>query len=138
RNNTATNTAAVPLNQLFHPANSKRASISPECAILSSMIFILALFSRLMGAQTADLAITGARIYTLNPRTPVVSAIAVKRGKVLATGNRIDQHLGASTRRIDATGATIIPGMIDSHVHLRAFGDSLEILDLRAASSAEE
>jgi hypothetical protein len=31
------------------------------------MILILALFSGLMGAQTADLAVTGARIYTLNP-----------------------------------------------------------------------
>ena len=102
------------------------------------MILILALFSGLMGAQTADLAVTGARIYTLNPRTPVVSAIAVKDGKVLAIGNQIDQHLGASTRRIDAKRATIIPGLIDSHVHMRSLGDSLEILDLRAARSAEE
>ena len=91
-----------------------------------------------MRAQTADLAITGARIYTLNPRIPVVSAIAVKDGKVLAIGDKIDKHLGASTRRIDAKGSTIIPGLIDSHVHLRALGDSLEILDLRSARSAEE
>jgi len=89
-----------------------------------------------MGAQTADFAITGARIYTLNPRTPVVSAIAVKDGKVLAIGDKIEHHLGPATRRIDAKGSTIIPGLIDSHVHMRALGDSLEILDLRAAKSA--
>jgi predicted amidohydrolase YtcJ len=102
------------------------------------MIFILALFSGLMGAQTADLVITGARIYTLNPRAPVVSAIAVRDGKVLAIGEKIEQYLGASTRRIDGKGSTIIPGLIDSHVHMRALGYSLEILDLRAARSAEE
>jgi predicted amidohydrolase YtcJ len=102
------------------------------------MIFILALFSGLMGAQIADFAVTGARIYTLNPRTPVVSALAVKDGKVLAVGDKIDQYLGPSTRRIDAKGAAIVPGLIDSHVHMRALGDSLEILDLRAARSAEE
>jgi predicted amidohydrolase YtcJ len=102
------------------------------------MILILALFSGLMSAQTADLAVTGARIYTLNPRSPMVSAIAVKDGKVLAAGDHVERHLGPSTHRIDAKGATIVPGLIDSHVHMRALGDSLEILDLRATKSAEE
>src|SRR5260370_38702319 len=118
RNKADIGPAAVPLTQVFHPGSSKPASISPECAILSSRILILALFSGLMGAQTADLAITGARIYTLNPRTPLVSAIAVKDGKVLAVGDRIEQYLGASTRRSHAKGATIIPGLIDSHLHM--------------------
>jgi predicted amidohydrolase YtcJ len=102
------------------------------------MNFILALFSGLMGAQTADLAVTGARIYTLNPKNPVASAIAVKDGKVLAVGDNMAPYLGSSTRRIDAKGTTIVPGLIDSHVHMRSLGDSLEILDLRATQSAEQ
>src|SRR5438876_1246526 len=106
-------TAAVQLTHVFHPGSSKPASSSPECAILSSMNLILALFSGLMGAQTADLAITGARIYTLDPHNPVASAIAVKEGKILAAGDIVDVHryLGAETRRIDAKGATILPGL---------------------------
>ena len=91
-----------------------------------------------MGAQTADLAITGARIYTLNPQNQVVSAIAVKDGKVLAVGDSVEPYLGPSTRRIDAQGATIVPGLIDAHVHMRNFGDSLQILDLRGTKSAEQ
>jgi predicted amidohydrolase YtcJ len=102
------------------------------------MILILALFSGLMRAQTADMVITGARIYTLNPQEPVASAIAVKDGKVLAVGENVEAYLGPATRRIDAKGATIIPGLIDSHVHMRNFGDSLEMLDLRATKSAEQ
>ncbi len=89
-----------------------------------------------MGAQSADLAVTGARIYTLNPQKPVASAIAVKDGKVLAVGDNVEPFLGPATRRIDAKGAAIVPGLIDSHVHMRNFGDSLEILDLRATKSA--
>ena len=91
-----------------------------------------------MGAQTADMVVTGARIYTLNPQKPLASAIAVKDGKVLAVGENVDPYLGPSTRRIDAKGATIIPGLIDSHVHMRNLGDSLEILDLRDAKSEQE
>src|SRR5260370_1186874 len=136
RNKADIGPAAVPLTQVFHPGSSKPASTSPECAILSSMILILALFSGLMGAQTADLVVTGARIYTLNPQKPVVSAIAVKDGKVLAVGDNVEPYLGPATRRIVAKGAAIIPGLIDSHVHMRNFGDSLEILDLRATKSA--
>jgi predicted amidohydrolase YtcJ len=111
--------------------------MSPECAILSSMNLILALFSGLMGAQAADLVVTNARIYTLNRQFPVASAMAVKDGKVLAVGDHMEPYLAPSTRRIDARGATIVPGLIDSHVHLRGFGESLEMLDLRGAKSAE-
>src|SRR5437867_6997938 len=138
RNSADVSTAPVQLNQLFQLGNSKRESKSPECAILSSMILILALFSGLMGAQTADMAVTGARIHTLDPQKPVASAIAVKDGKVLAVGENVEPYLGPSTRRIDAKGAAIIPGLIDSHVHMRNFGDSLEILDLRATKTAEQ
>src|SRR5258707_11552373 len=138
KNNAAMRTAAVQLIHVFHPGSSKPPSSSPECAILSSMILILALFSGLMGAQTADLVITGARIYTLNPQNPLASAIAVKDGKVLAVGDSVDSYLGPSTRRIDAKGSTIVPGLIDAHVHMRSFGDSLEILELRGTRSAEQ
>ena len=90
-----------------------------------------------MGAQMADLAITGARIYTEDQRNPVVSAIAAKSGKIVAIGDDVSAYIGPSTRKIDAKGATIIPGLIDSHVHMQGLGESLEILDLRAAKSAE-
>src|SRR6266478_3931369 len=107
RNSAEVSVAPAQLNQLFQLGNSKWASRSPECAILSSMILILALFSGLMGAQTAGLVVTGARIYTLNPQKPVASAIAVKDGKVLAVGDTVESYLGPSTRRINANGATI-------------------------------
>ncbi|HTM52061.1 MAG TPA: amidohydrolase [Bryobacteraceae bacterium] len=102
------------------------------------MILILALFSGLMGAPAASLVVTGARIYTLNPRQPLASALAVKDGRILAVGDEVGAYLGPNTRRIDARGATVIPGLIDSHVHLRGLGDSLEILDLRPTRSAEQ
>ena len=90
-----------------------------------------------MGVQAADLAITGARIYTLNPKAPIASAMVVKDGKIVAVGDKVDAFIGQSTRRIDAKGAAIVPGFIDSHVHMRGYGESLEILDLRAEKSAE-
>jgi len=64
--------------------------------------------------------------------------MAVKAGKVLAAAPDVTSYIGPSTRKIDAHGATVIPGFIDSHGHMAALGDSLEALDLRGTKSEEE
>ena len=99
---------------------------------------ILALFAGLAGAQPADLIVTGARIYTVDPEHPTARAIAVRDGRILAVGEDAARYRGPRTRLIDARGATIIPGFIDSHVHMEDLGDTLEILDLRGLRSPEE
>jgi len=86
-------------------------------------------------AQTADLVITGARIYTANPARRTASAIAIQDGRILAVGQDVSPHTGPNTRRIDARGAAVIPGLIDSHVHMEGLGDLLEVLDLRQVRS---
>jgi predicted amidohydrolase YtcJ len=101
------------------------------------MLYILALFMGAVSGQ-ADLAITGARIYTVNPANPTASALAVKSGRVLAIGPDVTPFIGPATRKIDARGAIILPGFIDSHGHMSALGDSLEILDLRGTRSEQE
>ncbi len=88
--------------------------------------------------QTAELAVLNARIYTVDPNRPRASAIAVKDGLILAVGDDVSRHLGPATRRIDALGATLVPGFIDCHGHMRGLGESLEILNLREARSVEE
>jgi predicted amidohydrolase YtcJ len=89
-------------------------------------------------AQTADLVVMGAQVYTVNPDQPTASAIAVKDARILAVGDNLQQHIGPGTKVLDVKGATVIPGLIDSHVHLAGLGQALEILDLREASSIED
>lgn len=89
-------------------------------------------------AQPADLVITGAQIYTVDSRKPLVSAMAVKGSRIVYTGNDASKYLGAGVRHIDARGAAIVPGLIDSHVHMESLGDELETFDLRRVRSVEE
>jgi predicted amidohydrolase YtcJ len=88
--------------------------------------------------QTADLVVVGARIYTLDPARPEASAIAVKGDRILGVGDDVSRHIGSDTHRIEAGGATIIPGFIDCHVHMEGLGDALENLDFRSVRSIEE
>ncbi len=102
------------------------------------MLRLLYLWAAVLGAQTADLAVVNANIYTVDPAQPRASALAVRDGRFLAVGNDVQAHIGPNTRVIDAGGATLIPGFIDSHGHMEGLGESLEILDLREAVSADE
>ncbi len=102
------------------------------------MLLLLCCLAALAGAQVADLVVTGARIYTVNPAQPTASSIAIKGDRILAVGDNLQANIGPSTRIVDVAGAAVIPGLIDSHVHLTGLGQALEILDLREASSIED
>lgn len=80
----------------------------------------------------ADTILENARILTMDPDRPRAQAIALKDGAILAVGDRaeIGGLAGGTTRRIDAGGASVLPGFIDSHIHLFAGGAQLSSLSL--------
>lgn len=67
-----------------------------------------------------DTVILDAKIVTLDDRSPIQEAVAIRGGRFLATGATADirKLVGPSTRVIDALGRTVLPGLIDTHVHL--------------------
>jgi len=89
-------------------------------------------------AQTADLAVVNARIYTVNPKLPQAKAMAIRQGLVIAIGDDVSRQIGASTKVIDAHGETVIPGLIDSHGHVEGLGTFLDNLDFRGIASEKE
>ncbi|WP_440963353.1 amidohydrolase [Massilia sp. GER05] len=68
----------------------------------------------------ADLILTNGKIATMAKEGEFVQAIAVKDGKVLATGSnaKVLKLKRANTQVIDAHGRTVIPGLNDSHLHV--------------------
>ena len=73
-----------------------------------------------MDEIAADLVFDNGHILTLDPRRPVVAALAVAGGRVLATGGRGDvrRWRDRRTKVLDLRGATVIPGLVDAHAHL--------------------
>jgi predicted amidohydrolase YtcJ len=90
--------------------------------------------------QPADLIVTNARIYTVDDSHPFVSALAVRDGRVQFIGSVAEAMLlrGPSTRVLDATGKTVIPGMTDAHAHLFGLGEFLRSIDLTDTRSFDE
>lgn len=91
-----------------------------------------------MHAQIADFVVENANIYTVERTSPKAKSLAVKDGKFLAVGDDVKKHIGPATKRIDAAGASIIPGLIDSHVHMSGLGGLLESFDLRFVKTPAE
>ena len=91
-------------------------------------------------ARPADLIVINARIYTVDDSRPVVSAMAVRDGRVAFSGSvREAMSLkGATTRVVDLKGRTIIPGMVDAHAHLLGLGQSLASVNLVGTKSYDD
>ncbi len=89
--------------------------------------------------KDADMILKNGHIYTLDENNSVHQAVAIKDGKILATGT--DEEIlnkYKCSNIIDLEGKHVYPGFIDSHGHLLGYGISLTILDFTNAGSAEE
>ncbi len=70
-------------------------------------------------AQSVDTILHNGKILTLDARSSIVEALALHDDKIVATGTSSDllKRVDAQTRTIDLDGRTVIPGLIDSHIH---------------------
>jgi predicted amidohydrolase YtcJ len=59
------------------------------------------------------------KIVTVDPQFRTVEAMAIRGGRIVAVGTNADiaKLAGAATERVDLRGRTVLPGLIDSHVH---------------------
>jgi predicted amidohydrolase YtcJ len=60
--------------------------------------------------------LTKGRIHTMDARTTVADAIAIRNGNVVAVGGRMPS--GRGVRTIDLKGRTVVPGLTEPHVHI--------------------
>jgi predicted amidohydrolase YtcJ len=89
---------------------------------------------------SADLAIINANIRTMNPKQPTAQALAVKKNKIVKVGTnkQVSQLVTEKTRVLNFEGKTVVPGLIDTHIHVADFGRCLMWLDLTNAQSISE
>ena len=71
-------------------------------------------------AADADLILHNGKVVTVDAAFHIVEAIAVKNGRITATGTNAEilkDERTPRTRVVDLAGKTILPGLIDAHVH---------------------
>src|ERR1700693_840743 len=79
-------------------------------------------------SQSASTILVNGKILTVDSQFSIREAIAIRDGKIMTVGSTDDvrKRAGPQTRVVDLQGRTVIPGLIDSHMHAiragQAFG----------------
>lgn len=81
-------------------------------------------------AQTADTVFTGGKVYTVNENQPWAEAVAVKGNDIVFVGSSADAKafIGDDTEVVELAGRLMLPGLIDSHCHLRIGGQANSVM----------
>jgi predicted amidohydrolase YtcJ len=90
--------------------------------------------------MASEMIITNAKVLTMDLGCPRAEAVAYRGGRILAVGSRaeVEALAGPSTRVVDAGGRTLLPGFVESHLHLVLGGNELSQLQLGGVEGFEE
>ena len=100
-----------------------------------------------------DLIVTNGKVATVDPSNSIAEAVATKGERIVAVGGaaEVTALAGTETRIVDASGRTVIPGLMDGHAHMdreglkdvfpslegcKSVGDILERVRTLAANTA--
>jgi predicted amidohydrolase YtcJ len=100
------------------PSHTNRPCFGAAGPVLLLAV-IVAAFAGAARAQEPELLLINGKILTVDARFSTAEALAVRAGRIAAVGNTADVRRLASPRArvIDLQGRTVVPGLIDSHLH---------------------
>ncbi|RPD51932.1 amidohydrolase [Paracnuella aquatica] len=104
-------------------------------------LFALLVTSLLIGCNSktgADLLVFNAKIYTVDSLFSTAQAMAIKDGKIIATGTDASiRERFTAPDTLNAAGRFMYPGFIDAHAHFYRYGLGLQTADLTGTQSWE-
>ena len=111
--------------------------------ILASFILLLLMTAELMAAEIRtdhdDLIIFGGKVITLDPKNPTAKAMLVSHGIIKALGTLDDlMIISPAAKKLNLQGKTLMPGFIDSHVHVHQLGTERVKANLVGAETVRE
>jgi predicted amidohydrolase len=69
--------------------------------------------------ELRDIALINGRIHTMDANSRVVSQLLIRNGRIVTVGGATPAA-NATTRVIDLKGRTVVPGLVEAHIHVVA------------------
>lgn len=106
---------------------------------MSRALLLLAVLLAACARQPADLVFRNGTVYTGEGAAPSATAVAIRAGRVVYVGDDrgAGRFAGPTTEVIDLAGATVLPGLVDAHVHLARIGEREMTLNLEGLTSLD-
>jgi predicted amidohydrolase YtcJ len=104
----------------LNSAAMKTKKIRLTCLVNKIAIISVAMLAGMAYGQQPDLILSNGKIVTVDERFAIAQAVAIAGDRIVAVGANQDiaKLAGPQTRRVDLAGRTVIPGLIDNHMHL--------------------
>lgn len=139
-------------------SSNSPARRSPIGVAAAGLVLLTAACGGEPGVEPADLLLLNGRVYTFSWDDPAADgtpaanapfdaegwhpdgeAIAVRDGRIVYVGSNggAADYRGDETEVLDVARSTVLPGLVDSHVHIVGLGANLERIDLMGVTSPE-
>lgn len=139
-------------------SSNSAARRSPIGVAAAGLVLLTAACGGEPGVEPADLLLLNGRVYTFSWDDPAADgtpaanapfdaegwhpdgeAIAVRDGRIVYVGSNggAADYRGDETEVLDVARSTVLPGLVDSHVHIVGLGANLERIDLMGVTSPE-
>ncbi|MFM9968704.1 MAG: amidohydrolase [Burkholderiales bacterium] len=86
------------------------------------------------GGPPPDTILYNGKVVTVDGKFSIAEAVAIRDGKFVAVGsnNQVRRLAAASTRSIDLRGRTVLPGLMDGHLHNAGGGPGVDLSRVRS------
>jgi len=113
--------------------------IKPVMTVLSGVLWIISAASAVYAAK-ADMVAVNGKIYTVNAAQPWAEAVAVSGDKIVYVGNDAGAaaFVGDDTDKIDLKGRMVLPGFVESHIHIAMGGATTSGVILEMSDSLQD
>ena len=93
--------------------------MSLKIRVFAIIFVVLGVLPTSAYAQSADIALVNGKVLTVDADFSTQQAVAIRGERIVSVGSnaRIRSLVGSNTKVIDLQGKTLIPGLIDNHVH---------------------
>jgi predicted amidohydrolase YtcJ len=117
-----------------------RAYGKPEGGGVTAMKIVAAALAAALAAGCAstpstppDVVLYNGKIVTVDPKFSIAQAVAIRGERFVAVGSNDDvrRTAGPATRAIDLGGRTVIPGLMDGHLHNAGGGPGVDLSRVR-------
>ena len=108
-----------------------RRTLSKVLAALLTLSILLSFGPALAAGEAADSVYRNGNIYTVDEAFSKATALAIKGDRLVYVGGEagVEAFIGPNTKVTDLGGKTVIPGLIEGHMHINGLGESLLIID---------
>jgi predicted amidohydrolase YtcJ len=83
--------------------------------------------------EAADVVLYNGKVVTVDSSFSIARAVAIRGDRIVAVGDdaRVRALAGAKTKQVDLQGRTVIPGLMDGHLHNAGGGPGVALAGVR-------